>query len=626
MELVKTNSAVTIFDRVKQKKPCPFGADGRCCKTCSLGPCRVSGTGDVGVCGASAEVIAARNFCRMVAAGTAAHSDHAREVALLFRDVARGEVPGFEIKDEQKLLQLALDFGVEIGSRHLQDIAIGVGERALAEFGKQEGELAFVKRAPLKRQELWRKLGIVPRGIDREVVEMLHRTSVGVDQDYRSLMRQGMRTALADGWGSSMIATDLQDVLFGTPAPVRGKVNLGVLREDEVNIILHGHDPLLPEVIVQAAQNEELLALARVKGAKGINLAGICCTANELVMRHGIPIAGAYLQQELAVTTGAVEAIVVDVQCIMPSLVQVAGCYHTEVITTSERAKLTGAVHLEFNHHNALEVAKKIVRRAVENYANRGAVDIPQDEMDMVAGFSRDTINYLLGGLHRASFRPLNANIIDGRIFGTTGIVGCNNPRVNAGYVHETLVRELIANNVLVVTTGCGAINAARAGLLRPEAAAEAGSGLREVCEAIGIPPVLHMGSCVDTSRILLLISEQVKEGGLGDDVFQRPSTACAPEWMSEKAIAIGQYAVASGVRTIFGASFPTTGSEIFSDFLFNEIEDLTKTKWVFEPDPLEMAQIILTHLGNKRKALGIDKTRKRIFYDMAMRRALDAF
>lgn len=619
---IGTDEAVTIFRRVKDKKPCPFGVEGTCCRMCSMGPCRVRGN-DVGVCGATAEAIAAKSFGRMIAAGTAAHSDHAREVALLLLAVARGEAPGYEIRDEQKLRMIAEVFELDVKGKETNQIAQEVAEKALAEFGKQQGELQFIKRAPARRQGLWRRLGVVPRGIDREVVEMMHRTSIGVDQDYRHLVLHGCRTALADGWGGSMIATELQDILFGTPVPLRAKVNLGVLKEDEVNIIVHGHEPLLPEMIVQASQDQELLALARSKGAKGINIAGICCTANEILMRHGIPIAGSFLQQELAIMTGAVETMVVDVQCIMPSLPTVAQCYHTEIVTTSEKAKIPGATHLPFHAHNAFDVAREVVKRAVENYANRGKVDIPPDSLDMVAGFSHETVNYMLGGTFRSSYRPLNDNIINGRIRGVVGVVGCNNPRVKTGYVHTTLLKELIANDVLVLTTGCGAINAARAGLLIPEAAEFAGSGLREVCEAVGIPPVLHMGSCVDNSRILVAASEIVTEGGLGEDIYQVPAAGCAPEWMSEKAVAIGQYFVASGMMVVFGVSFPTAGSEILSDFLFREIEDLTGGMWVFEPDPLEMARILIERIDAGRKALGIDKKRERILYDMEMRRKL---
>ncbi len=619
---IGTDEAVTVFQRVKDKKPCPFGLEGTCCRVCSVGPCRVR-EHDVGVCGATTEAIAAKNFGRMIAAGTAAHSDHAREVALLLLATARGEAPRYDIRDEQKLRKIAELFELDVNGKEKNQIAREVAEKALAEFGKQEGELQFVKRAPARRQQLWRRLGVVPRGIDREVVEMMHRTSIGVDQDYRNLMLHGCRAALADGWGGSMIATELQDILFGTPVPLRAKVNLGVLKEDEVNIIVHGHEPLLPEMIVQASQDQELLALARSKGAKGINIAGICCTANEILMRHGIPVAGSFLQQELAIVTGAVETMVVDVQCVMQSLPTVAQCYHTEIVTTSEKAKIPGAIHFPFHANNAFDVAREVVKRAIENYANRGKVDIPPDIVDLVGGFSHETINYMLGGSFRSSYRPLNDNIINGRIRGVVGVVGCNNPRVKAGYVHTTLLGELIANDVLVLTTGCGAINAARAGLLIPEAAEFAGSGLREVCEAVGIPPVLHMGSCVDNSRILVAASEIVTESGLGEDIYQVPAAGCAPEWMSEKAVAIGQYFVASGMMVVFGVSFPTTGSEVLSDFLFREIEDLTGGMWVFEPDPLEMARILIERIDAGRKALGIDKKRERILYDMEMRRKL---
>jgi carbon-monoxide dehydrogenase catalytic subunit len=542
----------------------------------------------------------------MVAAGASAHSDHGREVAMLFLAVARGEAPGYEIKDEQKLRMVARDFEVEVDGRDKHQIALELGEKVLAEFGKQEGELQFIKRAPEKRQELWRKLGIVPRGVDREVVEMMHRTSIGVDQDYKHIILHASRTALADGWGGSMIATELQDILFGTPMPLRAKVNLGALKQDQVNIIVHGHEPLLPEMIALAAQDEELLALAKSKGAQGINIAGICCSANEVLMRHGIPLAGSFLHQELALTTGAVETMVVDVQCIMQSLPKVAQCYHTEIITTSEKAKIPGATHLPFHTDDAQALAREIVKRAIENYANRGAVNIPEEPLDMVAGFSHETIRYMLGGSFRASYRPLNDNIMNGRIRGVVGVVGCNNPRVNAGYVHTTLIKELIANNVLVLTTGCGAINAARAGLLVPEAAELAGSGLREVCEAVGIPPVLHMGSCVDNSRLLIAATEIVTEGGLGEDIYQVPAAGCAPEWMSEKAVAIGQYFVSSGVMVVFGVDFPTTGSAALSDFLFREIEDLTGAMWVYEPDPLEMARRLIERIDAGRKALGL--------------------
>ena len=632
------DGARVVFERAEVTRPCPIGAVGSCCSNCGMGPCRVplprgkvetveEKRRRVGVCGATAETIAARNFVRMIAAGTAAHGDHGRKVTEIFLATARGEAPGYQIKDEQKLLQLALDWGVEIGDRSNEEIAIDIGEIALNEFSKQEGELLFLKRAPLKRQELWRKLGVAPRGIDREVVEMMHRTHMGVDQDYQNLLRQGVRTSLADGWGGSMIATELQDILFGTPAPVLSQINLGVLKEDEVNIIIHGHEPQLAEMLAVVSQYPEMIEYAKSKGAKGINLAGMCCTANEILMRHGVPIAGNFLQQELVLVTGAVEAMVVDVQCIMQGLADVAQCYHTKIITTDAKAKIQGATHIEFDEHNAVESAKTILRAAIDNFPNRGSnVRIPREKTDLIAGFSHETINYLLGGLFRASYRPLNDNIINGRIRGVAGVVGCNNPRVTHDKAHVILTKELIKNDVLVLQTGCAAMACAKAGLMVPEAAAEyAGEGLASVCETVGIPPVLHMGACIDNSRILMAATAMVKDGGLGDDISDLPVAGAAPEWMSEKAIAIGQYFVASGVFTVFGVTWPTLGSKEVTDHLFKGMEDMYGGMWAFERDPIKMAKLMIEHIDKKRKALGIDKARERVLYDMAMRRELEA-
>jgi carbon-monoxide dehydrogenase catalytic subunit len=621
----------TAFSRADEIKPCPIGIEESCCKVCAMGPCRLPRSKKDeqkerrGVCGATIDTIVARNFARKVAAGSASHSDHAREVAETFIKTARGEAQGFAINDEVKLLEVALDFGIEIEGRDTKDIAVELGGKALEEFGKQHGELVYTKKAPLKRQEIWRKHGIMPRGIDREVVEVMHRTHMGVDQDYRHILLQAARCALADGWGGSMISTDLQDIMFGTPVPVLGSINLGVLRKDQVNVIVHGHEPLLPELLVAASRDPEIKELVEKVGAKGLNLAGMCCSANEVLMRHGIPCAGNFLQQELALITGAVELMTVDVQCQMQGLQSVAECFHTRLVSTSDRAKIEGAAHMEFHPENGLDTAKSILKMAIENFPNRRhEVYIPDYSQDIVAGFSHETINYLLGGLFRASYRPLNDNIINGRIRGVAGVVGCNNVRTPHDSAHLAMIKELIKNDVLVLTTGCAAMACGKAGLLTPEAAREyAGAGLAEVCETVGIPPVLHMGACVDNSRILIAATAMVKEGGLGDDISDLPAAGGAPEWMSEKALAIGQYFVASGVFTVFGTTWPTTGSDNVTSHLFEEYEDMFGGMWAFEVDPVKAAHLMIDHIDKKRKALGIDKARERVLFDMAMRRAL---
>ncbi len=635
----------TAFDRAVALKPCNIGNQGTCCKNCGMGPCRLPLTKSgaegedarKGICGATPNTIAARNFIRMIAGGAAAHSDHGRAVAEVFRSAARKETDAYRIKDTRKLLDVArwlnVDTTTEVDgetmSRDVDEIAVDVAEAAMAEWGKAEGEVLFAKRAPKPRYELWKKMGVVPRNIDREIVEIMHRTHIGVDQDYRNLMKQGTRAAIADGWGGSMLATELQDILFGTPAPLTSEANLGVLKEDMVNLIIHGHEPVLSEMIVAAANTPEMQAYARSKGAKGIQLSGICCTANEILQRHGVPLCGTFLQQELAIITGACDAMVVDIQCIFQNLANVAKCFHTKLITTHPIARMEqdNVIHIEFDEHYAIEDAKQIVKLAIDNFKNRKAeVMIPRQKAPMVAGFGVEAIEYHLGGSFRGSYHPLNDNIINGRIRGIGGVVGCNNVRTRHNEGHIQVVKELIKNDVIVLTTGCNAIACAMEGLLTPESAKVfCGPGLAEVCETVGIPPVLHMGSCVDNSRILLAAAEVVKAGGLGSDISDLPAAGSAPEWMSEKAISIGHYFVASGVYTVFGVTLPVSGAPVFQKYLFEEFEKMYGGMWDLEVDPILHARKMIAHIDKKRKALGIDRARARIMVDMASRRALES-
>lgn len=600
-----------VWDRYEAMQPqCGFGMLGICCRNCTMGPCRIDPFGNgptEGVCGATADVIAARNLARMIACGTSAHSDHARDVASALYSAAEGN--DYTIKDEQKLRSLAQEWDIKTEDRSVEELARDVASAALAQFGQQEGELRFISRAPQETQKRWRQAGVMPRGIDREVVGLLHRTHVGGDSDSKSIILAGVRAALADGWGGSMIATELQDILFKAPTWLRSRTNLGVIDPKSVNIIVHGHEPILSEMLVAATQDPELLKLARDKGAEGVALSGICCTANEILMRHGIPVAGNFLQQELAIATGAVEAMVVDIQCVMPSLGKMAGCFHTKLISTSKKAKFPGADHIELDEANALNIAKKIVREAIENFSNRSkkSITIPKVSSPLVAGFSAENVFTALGGRYRPSYRPLNDAIISGRIRGLAAVVGCNNPKHTQDRGHVEITKELLANDVLVATTGCTAIADAKVGLLCPEAAEQfAGEGLREVCRAVGIPPVLHLGACVDISRILIILSNVVAEGGLGESIADLPAVASAPEWMSEKAVAIGFYAVASGAYTVLGEPLPVQGSPELTKFLTDDIEEIFGGKFAFESDPITAARMMIDHIDAKRAELGL--------------------
>ena len=606
-----TENLSLAWDRQEAMEPqCGFGQLGICCRNCTMGPCRIDPFGEgpaEGICGADANVIAARNLIRMIAAGASAHSDHGRDIAHTLLMASEDENCDYKIKDETKLRALGEELGVATEGKEVRQIAKGVAEICFAQFGQQHGEVVFTARAPEDQLRRWRQAGVVPRGVDREVVEIMHRTHIGVDNDPVNLILQGVRASLADGWGGSMIATDLSDVLFRTPHWVTSRANLGVLDAKSVNIIVHGHEPTLSEMIVAAAQDKKMLELAKSVGADGISLSGICCTANEILMRHGIPLAGNFLQQELAIATGAVEAMIVDVQCIMPSLGKISMEYHTKLISTSPKAKFPFATHVEFDESRAMEIARQIVRMAVENFPNRDAsrVHIPEHSNPLVAGFTAENIYTALGGRYRPSYRPLNDAIMSGRIRGVVAVVGCNNPKYRHDYAHVEMAKELLRNDIAVAVTGCSAVADAKAGLLCPEAAEEfAGEGLQEVCRAVGIPPVLHLGSCVDNTRILMVLTNMVAEGGLGQSIADLPVAGAAPEWMSEKAVSIGFYVVASGVYTVLGEPLPVGGAKDVTRFVTEDMEELFGGKFAFEKDPIKAARLMIDHIDAKRAAL----------------------
>lgn len=607
------DSVSTCFSRAEKYPVCSIGKTGACCKVCFMGPCRfpnIEDRGRVGICGATLETIVARNLARSIASGCAAHAAHGRSLALALLASSQKGNSFFEIKDEDKLYKAAKDLGIKTGTKKVplskEEVAAKVAEKALLNFGAQEAGVDLIKRAPKKRQKIWKNLNLIPGGIDQEIVETIHQTSIGVSQEAEHILTQSLRASLSDGWGGSMLATELSDVLYGTPRPHLSEINLGVLKEDQVNIVVHGHEPTVSEAIITAVSDKELLKYAKSKEANGINLAGICCTSNEILMRHGVPSAGNVLQQELALITGAVDAMVVDIQCIFQSLTALAKHYHTKIITTSPKAKITGATHIQLDPGNELNTAKRIVKMAIDNFPKRKKVSIPKSTSKLVAGFSKEYVEYMLGGKYKSSFRPLNDAIITGCVQGIVAIVGCSNPRVVQDESHNAIARELIRNNILVLQTGCGALANAKYGLLLPHADHLAGPFLEAVCKAVGIPPILHVGSCVDNSRILTMLTAIVNEGGLGEDISDLPVAAVVPEWMSEKALSIGAYFAASGISVTFGYCSPVSASKDVTSLISTNWEETLGGKLEFEPDPKEIVKKVLDHIGKKRRTLGI--------------------
>lgn len=604
LEMTMKEGIETVWDRFEmQQPPCKYCEAGISCARCTMGPCRIIPPHRIrGVCGADADLIVARNLLDTIATGAAAHSDHGRDIVETLYLVGSGKTRDYGIADPGKLRRLCHEYGIATDGKSPENLAAELGAAMLEEYGMVKNTLQFLSRAPKGTREVWANLGISPRGIDREVVDCMHRIQMGVGADYTNMLLQGLRCGLSDGWGGSMMGTEVSDVLFGTPAILKSRVNLAVLKEDHVNIAVHGHNPVLSEMVVRAVADPELVALAKKNGAKGINLVGLCCTGSELLMRKGIPMSGNHLNQELVITTGALEAMIVDYQCIFPSLPRTASCYHTLIVSTSAKAKIPGSYFFDFSADNGYLTAKAIVRMAVENFRNRNPqrVLIPGEPVPLMSGFSNEAIKGALGG----SFKPLIDLIAAGKIRGAVGIVGCNNPHVKHDYGHVTLAKELIRRNILCVETGCAAIASGKAGLLQPEAAALAGDDLRAICESLKIPPVLHMGSCVDNSRILVLAAEL--GNALNVPIHKLPIAGAAPEWYSQKAVSIGAYFVASGVYTVLGVMPHIGGSPAVVSLLTEGLKGAVNASFAVEPDPVKAADLISGHIERQRTGLGI--------------------
>ncbi len=597
--------------RVKNQTPhCKFGESGACCRICSMGPCRITAKAPRGICGCDIHGIVGRNYLKFTAGGAATHSDHGREIChTLYESAADGN---YKVKDPEKLIRIAKEWDIETEGKDIYDLAHEVAEVGLMEYGKPFGTQRFLKRAPQHTQEIWEREEIAPRAIDREVATSLHMTHMGCSSKPEALIRQALRAGLCDGWGGSMMGTEFSDILFGTPKEMDTEANLGVMVEENVNIVVHGHDPSLSEMICEYAEDPEMIALAKEKGAQGITVSGVCCTSNEVAMRRGIPMAGNFLQQENVVLTGACEAIVVDVQCIFPALGPLSKCFHTKFITTSPIAQMPESEFIRFNSQTAGENAKAIVKAAIENFPNRKKelVHIPDLKQKATVGYSVEQIVKKLDGVTNAQVdelgttKPLIECIVSGVLRGAVAMVGCNNPKVRPDAAHISLMKKLIANDIVLIVSGCSAQAAAKAGLMDKRAKDLCGAGLKRVCELADIPPVLHMGSCVDISRMLILAAELSKDSGL--NISQLPVVGCAPEWMSEKAVSIGNYVVASGLDTYLGVEPYASGSSEITGLLTGGVKDWVEACYTVETDIDKLGDLMIEKIEEKRTAIGI--------------------
>lgn len=611
-------NVATVWDRYEAMQPqCGFGDTGLCCRNCLQGPCRIDPFGegpDKAICGASADVMVARGLDRAIAAGTAAHSGHARHLAHTMLKMAEGKAKDYAVKDGAKLRAVATRMNIPVEDRSDNEIALDLAKAALADFGEKDTPVMWAATVVTKdRVKVLTDLGLVPKGIDYEVSEIMHRTIYGVDADAVNLLLAGLRCGVADLAGCYM-GTDLADILFGTPTPVVTEANLGTLKADAVNIAVHGHNPVLSDLMITVATDMKEAAVAA--GASGINMVGICCTGNEVMMRHGIPSCTHSVSQEMALMTGALDAMVVDYQCIMPAVVNVAECMGTTIVTTMDLCKITGATHVEFSEEAAAEKAKETIDIAIQNFSRRNnkPIDIPEIRTPVVAGFSVEAIVAALSKVDAEDpLKPVVDNIKAGNIRGVCLFAGCNNVKVPQDKNFTVIARKLLKENVLTVATGCGAGALMRHGFMDPANVDElCGDGLKAVLTAIGeandlggpLPPILHLGSCVDNSRAVALAVAVADY--LGVDTDKLPVVASAAEAVSEKAVSIGAYAVAAGLPTHVGVMLPVLGSPLVTEILTDKVKDLTGGYFIVDLDPESAADQLLSAIDERRAGLGL--------------------
>ena len=598
----------TAFDQhVAQQPICTFGAGGVCCQLCSHGPCRITPKAERGICGMTADGIVARNLLRLSCHGIAAYSYQLEMATRTLRATGQGLTP-YRIADEGKLRRVAGALGLD-ASRPAGELAAALADLVDAELAKPAHQpLRWVETfAPPSRVARWRNLGILPGGVHAELRNAMTRSMTSIDTDPTDLLVQAMRLSICNAF--TLEATvELQDVVLGAPRLLKTEADLGVIDPSTVNVVAHGHIPWVGSAVLELIETEEVQAKARAAGAAGIKLYGSMDTGQELLQRYGdrSPAFGGqlgnWLAQEFWAATGAIDLVMLDYNCTTPNLQRVAERFHTELVPVSDVVRLTGAAEpVDYAPERAREQAAQLVDRAIAAFGRRrGDVVVPAEKSSVVAGFGLETIAAALGG----SLAPLLDAIKGGAIKGIAAVVGCTNTRNGHDTTTLAVTRELIARDILVLSGGCVASAHQMAGLMRPEAAAAAGPRLRGLCEALGVPPVLNFGSCVDIGRITLAATAIA--GALGVDPSQLPVVVSAPEYLEQKAVSDGFFAVAYGLYTHLGPLPPVAGGPLVAKILTADVEGITGGKVAVEQDPVEAADAMETHVLAKRAALGI--------------------
>lgn len=596
----------TTFDRFDSQQPqCGFGMAGICCKICNMGPCKITSKSPKGVCGADADLIVARNLLRSAAAGAAQHGMHGREVILSLKWAAEGKLD-LPILGQQKIKDTAKAFGIKTERRSIKKIASELADVLLEDMSRTvPGDYKIIEAlGSEERKKVWKELDILPISAYHEVFEAYHKTGVGTDGDWKSIMQQFLRCGLAFTYSGVVSTSIATDGLFGVGDRVTSKVNIGALKKGYVNIAVHGHLPTLVSEIVRVGQEEKFINLAKEAGAKGIRFYGICCSGLSAMYRYAgvIPLSNA-VSAELVLGTGALDLWIADVQDVFPSIMEVAKCFRTTVVTTSESARLPGAERFEYDHHHSnigetRELAEKIVLRGIESFKDRQGIPvyIPPYEVDAEVGFSPEYVHK-----HYGSMKPLYEAVKEGKILGIVNIVGCNNPKVVYEKCVIDVANALLRNNILILTNGCASFPLMKMGYCNVSGQEHAGESLKEFLG--DLPPVWHVGECIDNTKSSGIFAGVAGEAG--KPLYEMPFAFSSPEWSNEKGIDAALGFRLMGINSYHCVEAQIHGSKNVIEFLKEGTKEMLGSVMVVDTNPDSLGEKIVADIIEKRKALG---------------------
>ena len=618
-ERLKEDGVDNIWDRYEAQgmggnpdQRCPFCMGGVRCDLCSNGPCRADVAKDKkGVCGITGDGMAMRMMLLRNVMGASTYHYHTEQTVKTLRATAKGETP-FKITEKDKLKIFAERLGVSSVGTEAETV-LRLYDFVQADFNRKFDEPSQIVEAlaPEERKAVWKKMDLFPGGIYGEMLRATSSCLTNVDGYYVSLALKAMRMGIAMAYQSQIVNEYCQDIMFGVPRPHKMRVDLGVLDPDYVNALPNGHEPFLGFAMVQLARKPEWQDKAKAVGAKGLRIIANIETGQEMIQRWEMDdvfygFTGNWITQEAVLGSGCIDLFACDMNCSMPVDPFYAQKYKFKLIPVSDLVAFDGITErVNYEPQKAEEQAAQLLQMAIDNFKERRASVKPVTGLPLgeaTVGFSTESIVDALGG----SLDPLLDAIKGGSIRGIIGLISCTTLRDTGQDVHSIrMAKELIKRDLLVLSMGCGNGAMQVAGLCSPEAAELAGTGLKGLCQSLGIPPVLSYGTCTDTGRVADLLA--AVSSALGNvPIPELPVAAVAPEYMEQKATIDAVFALAFGLYTYVNPVPTVTGGPNLVKLLTEDCKDVTGGQLNVEKDPVKAADDILANIELKRSKLGI--------------------